>query len=157
LSSVMLDTSFLITLADPQRLHHETAEWYFREFLQRQITIYLSTIVISEFEVRQSVNDLPLRNMVILPFNIDHAISCGALVSRLPRDSGDDRVRIKDDCKLIAQTECESITHLLTEDGNSLVKYIERVAAQGHQVARPILLSGGRDATWFNNGQRVLV
>jgi len=157
LNSVLLDTSFLITLADPQRLHHQTAEWYFRELVKRQITIYLSTIVISEFEVRQRASDLPLRNMVILPFNIDHAISCGTLVARFPREAGDDRVRIKDDCKLIAQTECENITHLLTEDKNSLVKYIERVAAQGHQVARPILLSGGRDAAWFNNGQRVLV
>lgn len=153
MNSVLLDTSFLITLADPARHHHGTAIWYFRELVHRQIPIYLSTIAISEFQVKQSVNDLPLRNMIVLPFNIDHAMSCGVLVGRFPKDAGDDRVRVKDDLKLIAQTECEGITHLLSEDQNSLVKYLERAKGEGHQVAVPILLVGGQDASWFENGQ----
>jgi len=154
LNSALLDTSFLITLADPNRKHHETAKWYFRQLVERQIAMYLSTIAISEFQVRQSVNDLPLRNLIVLPFNIDHAMRCGILMGDLSRDASEDRVRVKDDFKLIAQTECEGISHLLTEDKNSLVKYIERVASAGHQVASPILLVDGMEAAWFNNGQR---
>lgn len=153
LNSALLDTSFLISLADPTREHHATADWFFRELVSRQIPIYLSAIAISEFQVKQSVNDLPLRNMIVLPFNIDHAMSCGLLVSRFPRDNGDDRVQVKDDLKLIAQTECEGITHLLSEDKNSLVKYLARVKSAGHQVARAVLLSDGQDASWFEEGQ----
>lgn len=153
MNSVLFDTSFLITLADPNRQHHPAAKWYFTELVRCQIPIYLSTIAISEFQVKQTVNDLPLRNMVVLPFNIDHAMSCGILVSRFPKDEHDDRVRVKDDLKLIAQTECEGITHLMSEDRNSLVKYIERVKNAGHQVAKPILLADGQDSSWFENGQ----
>jgi len=58
LNSALLDTSFLITLANPARPQHETAKRYLRECIQRQIPLYLSTIVVSEFQVRQSINDL---------------------------------------------------------------------------------------------------
>ena len=54
--------------------------------------MYLSTIVISEFQVKQAINDLPLRNFVVLPFNVDHAMPCGLMIRQMPRDSGDDRV-----------------------------------------------------------------
>ena len=42
----------------------------------------------------------------------------------LSRDPGDDRVAVKDDVKLLAQMVCESITHIFTEDSNTLVKYL---------------------------------
>ena len=41
--------------------------------MQRQVPMYLSTIVILEFQVKQAINDLPLRNFVVLPFNVDYA------------------------------------------------------------------------------------
>ena len=119
----MLDTSFLITLADPNRRHHETAKAYFKEAVQRQIPLYLSAIVISEFQAKQAINDLPLRNFVVLPFNVDHAMRCGILIRQLQRDPSDDRVRVKDDYKLIAQCDCEGISHLLSEDESTLVKF----------------------------------
>lgn len=58
--SVLVDTSFLITLADPVRRHHEVAKTYFREFLNANVPLYLSAIVASEFQVKQAVNDLPI-------------------------------------------------------------------------------------------------
>ena len=119
--------------------------------------MYLSAIAISEFQVRQSINDLPLRNFIILPFNADHAMRCGMLLAQQqPRDSGDDRVRVKDDLKLIAQCDCEGITHVLTEDANTLVRYLERVQPAAVPVTRAILLKDGFDASWFNNGQHLL-
>ena len=37
MNSVLLDTSFLITFANPDRPHHDAAKQYFRECIQRQI------------------------------------------------------------------------------------------------------------------------
>ena len=149
----MLDTSFLITLADPNRRHHETAKAYFKEAVQRQIPLYLSAIVISEFQAKQAINDLPLRNFVVLPFNVDHAMRCGILIRQLQRDPSDDRVRVKDDYKLIAQCDCEGISHLLSEDESTLVKYLTRSQAPGQTATRSILLKDGFDLSWFENGQ----
>ena len=156
MNSVLLDTSFLITFADPARPHHAAARQYFRECIHRQIPMYLSAIVISEFQVKQAINDLPLRNFVVLPFNVDHAMRCGILVRQLARDAADDRVRVKDDFKLIAQCDCEDISHLLSEDASTLVKYLQRAQAPGVPVTQSILLKDGFDAAWFENGQKPL-
>ncbi len=117
----------------------------------------LSTIVVSEFQVRQAINDLPLRNFQVLPFNVDHAMRCGILMRQWPRDDGDDRVRVKDDLKLIAQCDCEGVSHLLTEDASTLVKYLERAQGTDLLPTRAILLKHGFDAAWFNNGQGSLL
>lgn len=155
--SILLDTSYLITLADPGRTHHETAKRYLREALSQGCPLYLSAVVASEFQVKQAVTDLPLRNFHVLPFNIDHAMTSGNFMRLVPRDGGDDRVAVKDDVKLLAQMVCESITHILTEDSNTLVKYLARLRDQGHTSAQAIVLSSGFDAAWFNGGQARLL
>ena len=153
MSSILVDTSFLITLADPTRRHHETAKTYLRESLKANVPLYLSAIVASEFQVKQAVNDLPLRNFVILPFNIDHAMTAGLLMRSISRDAGDERNSVKDDVKLIAQAVCESITHVLTEDEKTLAKYIKRLSDAGECTLRAILLVSGFDLAWLNGGQ----
>ena len=154
---MLLDASFLISFADPTRPHHEAAHAYYRECLSRQVTMYLSTVVISEFQVKQAVNDLPLRNFVVLPFNIDHAMRCGLMIRNMARDPGDDRVRIKDDFKLLSQCDCESISHLLSEDASTLAKYLQRARDAGFVKTRSVLLRSGFDAAWFEDGQTRLV
>ena len=154
MNGVLLDTSFLITLVDRTRPNHAVAMRYFKECARQQIPMYLSAIVISEFQVKQGINDLPMRHFVVLPFNIDHAMRCGLLTRQLQRDAGDDRVRVKDDVKLIAQCYCEGISHLLSEDGSTLVKYLQRLMPDGATPGtRAIVLNGGFDASWFENGQ----
>lgn len=155
--SILLDTSFLITLADSTRPHHEVAKQYFREALKQSVPLYFSAIVASEFQVKQAVTDLPLRHFNVVPFNIDHAMTAGNLMRVLQRDQGDDRPGFKDDVKLLAQMRCESITHILTEDKNTLVKYLARLSALGELSAEAILLSPGYDAAWFSGGQRSLL
>ena len=155
--SILLDTSYLITLADPGRAHHETAKRYLREALAQGCPLYLSAEVASEFQVGQSVSDLPLRNFHVLPFNIDHAMTSGNFMRILSRDPGDDRVAVKDDVKLLAQMVCESITHIFTEDSNTLVKYLGRLRDQGQASAQAIVLAEGFDAAWFNGGQKYLL
>lgn len=50
--AILLDTSYLISLADPQRRHHDTAQQYLREALRRGVPLYLSVIAVSEFHVK---------------------------------------------------------------------------------------------------------
>jgi len=157
LNSVLLDTSFLISLSDAARPHHAVAVAYYRECVGRQVPMFLSTIAISEFQVKQAINDLPLRNFVVLPFNVDHAMRCGLLVRTLSRDAGDDRAKVKDDFKLMAQCHCEGISHLICEDANTLAKYLNRARDGGSASTRAILLRDGFDAAWFENGQTRLV
>lgn len=157
MNSVLLDTSFLISLSSQDRPHHGAAVRFYRECIDRQVPMFLSTIVISEFSVKQSINDLPNRNFIVLPFNVDHAMACGLLVRESERDPVDDRVRVKDDFKLIAQCQCESVSHVLTEDANTLTKYLDRLRSLGRLEARPVLLREGFDAAWFENGQGRLV
>lgn len=130
---------------------------YYRECVRRQVPMYLSTIVISEFQVKQAINDLPLRNFVVLPFNVDHAMRCGLIIRQMQRDDGDDRVRVKDDFKLLAQCDCESISHLMSEDASTLAKYMDRASAGGLASTKVVLLRDGFDSAWFENGQTRLV
>lgn len=157
MNGVLLDTSFLISLSDPTRAHHQTALAYYRECIHRQVPMYLSAIVISEFHVKQSINDLELRNFIVLPFNVDHAMACGVLVRTMPREAGDDRVRVKDDLKLLAQCQCQGVSHMLTEDSNIFTRYVERARDAGLVSTSAILLKHGYDAAWFENGQSRLI
>ena len=154
---MLLDTSFLISLSDPTRAHHAAAVQYYKECVHRQVPMYLSTIVISEFQVKQAINDLPLRNFVVLPFNVDHAMRCGLIIRQMARDPEDDRVRVKDDFKLLAQCDCEAISHLISEDASTLGKYLDRARDSGLATAQVVLLKDGFDAAWFENGQTRLV
>jgi hypothetical protein len=107
--------------------------------------------------MRQAIHDLPLRNFVMLPFNVDHAMRCGLMIRQMPRDAGDDRVRVKDDFKLLAQCDCESITHLISEDAGTLAKYLERARETSLATTQVVLLRDGFDAAWFENGQTRLL
>lgn len=66
-------------MLDPNRPHHATAQACFQETVQCQIPLCLSVIVISEFQVKQAINDLALRHLVALSFNVDHTMRCGSL------------------------------------------------------------------------------
>lgn len=157
MNSVLLDTSFLITFSDPARANHAVAADYYRECVRRQVRMYLSTIVISEYQVKQAINDLPLRNFVVLPFNVDHAMRCGLIVRQMQRDPVDDRVRVKDDFKLLAQCDCEAISYVVSEDASTFAKYLDRARDTGLVPTKSVLLRDGFDAAWFENGQTRLV
>lgn len=157
MSAFLVDTSFLISFANPDCAHHPAALAYFRQALQRGVPLYLSAIVASEFQVKQAVTDLPLRNLIGLPFNIDHAMMAGRLMQQLQRDPGDARAAVKDDVKIIAQAVCESITHVLTEDRRTLAKYAQRFREAGQAAVHAVVLADGYDEAWFNNGQKGLL
>jgi hypothetical protein len=120
------------------------------------VVLHLSTIVIAEFSQKQPIQDLGLRNFVVLPFNIDHAIDAGRLNGLLARDQGDERAAVKDDIKLIAQCRCLGIDAVFTEDRKTLAKYVDRLRRASEPAPKVVVLADGFDAAWFNDGQKAL-
>lgn len=144
---VSLDTSFLITFADPGRPQHAVAVDYFRHCLTQRIPMWLSAVAAGEFEVGQPVSDLPLQNFRIQPYNLPHAIRAAALFRAIREDNApsteDRRPIIINDLKILAQAEEENIPVILTEDRNTLWRLAERLRRQGHTRVRVLLLTEG--------------
>jgi len=153
---VMLDTSFLISLADANRPNHVTAEKFIRYFMEKQIPILFSTIVASEFGIVQPVTDLPLHMFEILPFNMPHACKAADLDFSIYREATDQRNVVKDDFKLIAQAQEEQVSHILTEDARTLARYCERLRVDGKIAVNAVKLVDGFDVSHFEGGQKVL-
>lgn len=80
---VLLDTSFFIRLLNEEDPLHENALGYFRYFLEHDFVIKISTIAIAEYCVRGDVSELPLKNMLIVPFNFDHAQRAGKMIAEV--------------------------------------------------------------------------
>jgi predicted nucleic acid-binding protein len=154
--SALVDTSFLITLADGRRMHHAVAWRYFEAFAAHNLIVYLSTIVMAEFSVRQNIEDLGLRHFIPLPFTPAHAVEAGRLQNLIQRDPEDGRVAVRDDLKLIAQCLCTEIDAVFHEDHSTLEKYLARARDQKLLRTRSVLLAAGFDDTLFNGGQASL-
>lgn len=158
--SVLIDTSFLITLADDSRSNHEVAKKYYKEFIKREITMYLSTIVISEFQQMQPVTDLVVSgNYMPLAFNFDDAIKTAEVAFNLGGTDrrGENRSNCKDDIKLIGQAEANSISLVITDDSGTLFRFCDKLHKAGIIKVKPIKLDDGYDSALFNNGQASLI
>lgn len=144
---VSLDTSFLISFADPDRPNHAAAVSYFRHCLAERIPMWLSTVAAGEFEVRQPVSDLPLQNFRIQPYNLPHAIRAAALFRAMREEDTnaqeDPRRVVINDLKILAQATEENIPLILTEDRNTLSRFAERLRARGLTYVRVLLLADG--------------
>lgn len=154
--SVLLDTSFLISLNNDNRPNHGVAHQYYQHLLEQNIPIYFSVIVAAEFAIKESITDLPLRNFRTLPFNLPDAIEAARIWNLLGgHDSGDNRSVFRDDLKIIAQALRENIPFILTEDANTFYKYCERLRTSHQQNIRAIKLVDGFDASALRpDGQR---
>lgn len=144
---VSLDTSFLISFADPDRAHHGVAVEYFRYCLSNQIPMWLSTVAAGEFEVGQPVSDLPLQNFRVQPYSLPHAIRAAAFLRTLragaPQPAADQRAVIINDLKILAQAADDEIPVILTEDANTLAKLADRLRKAGVTEVRVLLLREG--------------
>jgi hypothetical protein len=141
-AGVVLDTSFLITLADKNRAHHETERRYWRHFLENQIPIFLPTIVVSEFCIKQEIPPDMLRCCVVLPFNWDDAQRAAKLDWKRLRPAGIERDALKDDIKIVAQAAVADVEFVITDDADSFIPPLQdiqrrgRNSIQGHQAGR---------------------
>jgi hypothetical protein len=75
--AVLLDTSFFLRFLNDASPLFSNADGYFRYFLSQDIAMIISTISIAEYCVGGDVHELPLKNLQILPFNLDHAKRTG--------------------------------------------------------------------------------
>ncbi|MDD4606426.1 MAG: hypothetical protein PHH10_09000 [Dysgonamonadaceae bacterium] len=124
--SVLLDTSFLIRLLNDEDPLHKNAKGYYRYFLENDIILKVSTITIAEYCVLGKLEDLPLRDIQIIPFNLEHAKKTGEFAkvifteNQIAIENLKPRAIIPNDSKLFAQADIDkSITHFLTSDARS--------------------------------------
>lgn len=127
---VLLDTSFFIRLLKEDDSLHQNAVDYFKYFLENDYTLKVSTIAISEFCVKGTVDMLPLAKMQVLPFNYDHAVNSGRLgeiAFRRKKDRGaviTPRTVVSNDTKMFAQADLEEdITHFVSADSEATKVY----------------------------------
>ena len=155
-AGVVLDTSFLITLADDKRPHYQAARSYWRHFIEQGIPIYLPTIVASEFCIKQEIPPEILRACVVLPFNWDDAMKAAKLGFPSKRDRKDEpRGALKDDLKIIAQAVVKDAEWVITDDAESFYKFAQKLKDAGKAKFRPIKLQDGFDLSFLTpSGQR---
>jgi len=158
--SVLVDTSYLITVYDKNRPNNGTAYKYYRYFLKNKITMLLSTIVITEFQQGQPVADIiNSGHYIILPFNFDDAVKAADIAYNLGGTDrrGDSMPKFEDDLKIMAQAEFNKIDFIITEDESTLARYCKKLQKAGMFDSKVIVVKDGFDASWFNDGQSTLL
>lgn len=120
---VLLDTSFFIRLLNPEEKLHKNAVDYYRYFLEHDIILKVSTIAIAEYCVRGDVFELPLKNMMVLPFNVSHSVKAGKMMAHVYEEKKrrgavmTQRAIIPNDTKMFAQADVEEdICYYATAD-----------------------------------------
>lgn len=121
--SVLLDTSFFIRLLNDEDPLHINAIGYFRYFLENDIILKVSTISIAEYCVLGNLEDLPLKNIQIVPFNLKEAEKTGQyaniifMENKVSEEKLTPRAIIPNDSKLFAQADLDkSVSHFVTSD-----------------------------------------
>jgi hypothetical protein len=122
--AVLLDTSFFLRFLNDSDSLFKNADGYFRYFLQKEITMMVSTISIAEYCVGGDVHELPLRNLQIVPFNLDHSKRTGEFAKIVFLNKGKLKLKerniIPNDTKLFAQADTEkAIEFYLSSDTES--------------------------------------
>lgn len=107
--AVLLDTSFFLRFLNDSDTLFKNADGYFRYFLQKEITMMISTISVAEYCVGGDVHELPLRNLQIVPFNLDHSKKTGEFAKIVFQNRNKLKLKerniIPNDTKLFAQAE----------------------------------------------------
>ena len=122
--AVLLDTSFFLRFLNEDDPLFRNADGYFRYFIENEITMIISTISIAEYCVGGEVQELPLRNLQILPFNFEHSKRTGEFARIVFTEKNNLRLSqrniIPNDSKLFAQADIEeSIHYYLSSDTES--------------------------------------
>lgn len=122
--AVLLDTSFFLRFLNERDPLFSNADGYYRYFLENKIELCVSTISIAEYCVKGSLDELPLRHLKIIPFNITHAVRAGEFANLAFRNKGElklsQRIIIPNDTKLFAQADIDIlIKYYLSSDQES--------------------------------------
>jgi hypothetical protein len=143
-SSVLLDTTFLVSLVDDSRTNHQKAREFYKYFLDNKYPMILSSIATAEFCIRQKLTDLPLNTFRTLPFNIPDSHHLSSLfdayfkkVTPIPRNC------VKDDFKLLSQADFNNINYFITEDADLIKDFIIPLNAEGKLRTKPLFVADG--------------
>ena len=122
--AVLLDTSFFLRFLNDDSPLFSNADGYFRYFLQNDIKMYISTISIAEYCVGGDIYELPLKNLQIVPFNLNHAKKTGEFAKVIFQNKNKLQLRernlIPNDTKLFATADIEqSVEFYLSSDTES--------------------------------------
>lgn len=125
--SVLLDTSFFIRFLNENDQLFENAVGYYQYFLQKGIALKCSTISVGEYCVRGHIDELPLKDLQIVPFNLTHAQRAGEL-AKIVFENKDllkpsIRTIIPNDTNLFSQAEIEMIDAYITSDSECIKIY----------------------------------
>ncbi len=117
----LLDTSFHIRLLKDSDPLHKNVLGFYQHFLEKEIKLKCSTISIAEYCVRGKIEELPLKNMELIPFNVNHAVKAGEFANIVFAHKNTlnlgNRLIIPNDIKLFAQAHTEKeITKFATAD-----------------------------------------
>ncbi len=104
------------------------------DFIENEITMIISTISIAEYCVGGEVQELPLRNLQILPFNFEHSKRTGEFARIVFTEKNNLRLSqrniIPNDSKLFAQADIEELIHYyLSSDteSNKIYELLKKV------------------------------
>lgn len=126
----LIDTSFFLRFLNEKDELFKNADQYYKYFLKKDIKLFISTISIAEYCVGGTVDQLPLKNLIVLPFNIKHAEKAGEfgrILYEARKDKKlevDERPIIINDAKLFAQAHIDArINYYITADKRSINMY----------------------------------
>ncbi|HRH04184.1 MAG TPA: hypothetical protein PLN13_14870 [Bacteroidia bacterium] len=112
---------------------HQNAKDYFKYFLENKIEIFLSSIVVAEYSVKDDPANLPLEFVKIITFDFFDGRTAGEfhsiLLNHKEQVPNIERNVIKDDCKLMAQLFNRNIQGYITKDRKSFSQIIAPIKA----------------------------
>jgi len=118
----LLDTSFFIRLLNEEGELHEAAKGFYKYLLNNGIQLAISTIAIAEYCVRREFSDLPMLNLLVVPFNIMHAKRAGTFANIVYENKQKQdiqitsRIIIPNDTKMFAQADEEKMKYFISAD-----------------------------------------
>lgn len=126
--SVLMDTSFFIRFLKNDDPLFKNADDYYRFFIEKDIPMIISTITIAEYCVGGDINELPLRDLQILPFSVKHAQKAGEFAKIVFYNKEklklSERNIIPNDTKLFSQADVENqISYYISSDIESFKIY----------------------------------
>ena len=128
--AVLLDTSFFLRFLNESDPLFKNAEDYYKYFLCEKYDLVISTISIAEYCSGGDLSELPLLNLQILPFNLNHAKRTGEFARVAFQAKKEkalelkERLLIPNDTKLFSQADSEdSILYYLSSDSESQKVY----------------------------------
>lgn len=133
---IVLDTSFLITLAGAKRANHDAAERYFEFWAENRVPMFLPAICAAEYlALDEAIPPEILRHVIVKPFTYEDA-ACAAhllregVLARIPGEDGRTPARsiFKDDVKIIGSAIALKAAAIATDDERTMCKYVSAVS-----------------------------